>query len=352
MPDAPSQLVEIRDQLKSGKASVMVSVRTLLSWFNAQRRGQYIVEEIRRTLSGLTLKTDPDFEYAYIDGIIRVLLDKPESKPVANASGAAAAPALIISNLPLEPSPATTDPTYRIGKLAAANNTPVSVKPDTTIAEAITLMLLRDFSQLPVMQTDVTVKGMISWQSLGARIALGTKCDKVAECMDKAVERSSEDSLFAVIPDIVENQYILVRNKENKISGIITTSDLSVQFGQLAEPFLLLSEIEQHIRRILQKRFSLEDLKQAKDPEDTERVILSANDLSFGEYIRLLEEPDRWAKLGVKIDRKIFVSQLQDIRNIRNDVMHFDPDGISDEERKTLRKFSEFLRSLQQLGAT
>jgi hypothetical protein len=56
--------------------------------------------------------------------------------------------------------------------------------------------------------------------------------------------------------------------------------------------------------------------------------------------------------LGVKIDRKIFVSQLQDIRNIRNDVMHFDPDGISDEERKTLRKFSEFLRSLQQLGAT
>src|SRR5208283_215868 len=51
------------------------------------------------------------------------------------------------------------DPTYRVGKLAAANRSPVSVKPDGSIAEATTLMLMNDFSQLPVMQSDVSVKG-------------------------------------------------------------------------------------------------------------------------------------------------------------------------------------------------
>lgn len=351
MPFVPQELIEIKDQLKAGKTYAGVSVRTLLTWFHAQRRGHYVVQDIRRALFNQGLMTDPDFEYSYIDGIIKFALDKGKVQTPTSGNGAAAvmAPDLTATT---EPSPAITDPTYRIGKLAAANKPPLSVKPDTTVAEAVALMLLHDFSQLPVMQSEATVKGMIGWQSLGARIALGTKCDRVSECMEKATERSSEDSLFAVIPDIVQNQCILVRNNENKITGIITTSDLSLQFGQLAEPFLLLSEIEQHIRRMIQKRFALDDLKQAKDPKDTEREVSSVDDLSFGEYIRLLEEPSRWDKLKVKIDRKIFVSQLQEVRNIRNDVMHFDPDGISDEERTTLRKFTMFLQSLQQLGAT
>src|SRR5580765_9067835 len=144
MPTIPPQLAEIKEQLKTGKDQVMASVRALLSWFNAQRRGQYIVEEIRRTLMEIGLKTDPDFEYAYIDGIVKIVLDEVKVKPTGSASGTGVAPALDVSTALMDPAPAMTDPTYRIGKLAAANNPPISVKPDTTIAEAITLMLLRD----------------------------------------------------------------------------------------------------------------------------------------------------------------------------------------------------------------
>ena len=76
-------------------------------------------------------------------------------------------------------------PTYRIGKLAAANRQTQSVTPDASLSEAVTLMLLHDFSQLPVMQGDRQVKGVISWQSIGSRVALNCKGTVVREFMDK-----------------------------------------------------------------------------------------------------------------------------------------------------------------------
>jgi CBS domain-containing protein len=240
------------------------------------------------------LRTTPDFEYEYIDGYIRFLPVETEPATVAavGAGGAvcdgtadvASAPALSIglgtvsaqataglpietvSEAPISVPTIPADPTYRIGKLAAANRVPASVKPDSTIAEATTLMLINNFSQLPVMQSEMTVKGVVSWESIGKRLALGLLAEKVSDCMDRAVERPSEDSLFAIIADIVQYQYVLIRGTDNRIKGIVTTSDLSLQFGQLAEPFLLIGEIEQHIRMLIEGRFSLEELKAGARP--------------------------------------------------------------------------------------
>ena len=36
--------------------------------------------------------------------------------------------------------------------------------------------------------------------------------------------------------------------------------------------------------------------------------------MSFGEYIRLLENEARWQKTDLKLDRKIFCSHLEDVR--------------------------------------
>lgn len=65
--------------------------------------------------------------------------------------------------------------------------------------------------------------------------------------------------------------------------------------------------------------------------------------------MRLLESEERWQKLGLKIDRRRFIEQLKRIRDIRNDVMHFDPDGITPEELEDLRRFSDFLERLQRV---
>jgi hypothetical protein len=147
----------------------------------------------------------------------------------------------------------------------------------------------------------------------------------------------------------MERDYVLVRGVD-KITGIITTSDLSVQFQQLAEPFLLLGEIENHVRRLMDGKFNKEELTAAKDPSDTERKIGNVADLTFGEYVRILQEPTRWQKLGLAIDRTIFIKDLDAVREIRNDVMHFDPDPLPENDLRTLRKFVKFLQALQSFG--
>jgi excisionase family DNA binding protein len=86
----------------------------------------------------------------------------------------------------------------------------------------------------------------------------------------------------------------------------------------------------------------------ARDPADSDRNIEDVSDLTLGEYIRLLENPKRWEKLAVKIDRKTFVEELKRVGRIRNDVMHFDPDGPSPEDLKTLRKCVKFLSDLEK----
>ena len=79
------------------------------------------------------------------------------------------------------------------------------------------------------------------------------------------------------------------------------------------------------------------------------RPVIDLFDLSFGEYIHLLEREDSWSKIQLPIDRKSFIEQPENVRRIRNDVMHFDPDGITPEDLKVLRKFVVFLQKLRPM---
>ena len=94
------------------------------------------------------------------------------------------------------------------------------------------------------------------------------------------------------------------------------------------------------------------DLAEAKDPADAGREVTRVSDLNFGAYVRLLENPERWAKLGLSIDRSVFVQQLEKVRAIRNDVMHFDPDGPAPSDLETLRHFAHFMEELHTIGLT
>ncbi len=346
------RLQEIAEQVKKGEKP-KETVRTLLSWFGVQRRGWSVSYDIRQEMKKLGLQTNPDFNIAYIDSLIQFVpyveekqnTDKNESTASISISertpeGISDSPTII----------SITDPTYRIGKLASANNSPVSVKPDSSLSEATTIMLSHDFSQLPVMTNERDVKGVISWTSIGKRLVFEKPCTLVRDCMEPHQEISSDVSLFAAIDYIIHNEYVLIRDSTKKISGIVTTSDLSLQFLQLGEPFLLLGEIENQIRRLIHGKFSKDELSGARDPSDSARQISSEADLTFGEYIRLLENPARWSNLKIKIDRTVFIEKLDKVRQIRNDVMHFDPDGIAETDLKTLRDFVSFLQSLSKLG--
>ncbi len=352
--EAEKRLAEIAQKLLEKKAVEPITVRQFLSWFDAQRRGSWTVQWIRGYLSKAKLQTEPDFDSVYIDAPINFSLISdvtPQNVEQAKTSEKAESVALSESVIPvITKEPIYTDPTYRISKLEAAGKRPVSVTPDDKLDKATTLMLTNDFSQLPVMVSDYIVKGIITWTSIGTRLALGIKGSFVREFMDSHQEIPASASLFKAIPIIVQSQYVLIRGEDNRIIGIVTASDLSLQFQQLAEPFLLLGEIENHIRLLIGDRFSIVELSVMLDPEEGDREVNSINDLTFGGYIRLLQDPDRWKRIDLPIDRVVFCDQLDVVRGIRNDVMHFNPDPMKPEDLQHLRNFAEMLRRLQSIG--
>ena len=342
-------------------------MRTILSWFDAQRRGVWVVATIRGALDNAGLATEPDFESAYIDSIV-TFRKKPATNVATIAASAAPATGSVtvgvgvaqtstiaeagdVSGGMAQPS-AATDPSFRLSKLAAANRTPLSVVLDAPLEEAVTKMLTNDYSQLPIMQGDREVRGAVSWRSIASRLATGKGGDRARDFADKVEIVDASSSLLEAVSLVVQHQYVLVRGLDRKIVGIVTSSDLSEQFQALTEPFLLLSEVENGLRRIIQSKYNQEDLRAAKDPADISRTIESVYDMTFGEYVRLIDNPDRWKTLDLKLDRRSFVANLNRVREIRNDVMHFDPDGIPPEDLDVLRNFAGFLARLRAIGVT
>jgi CBS domain-containing protein len=313
---------------------------------------------IRAALKQLNLITVPDFEIPHIDAPISL-----KDVSAASLHPVEIPPTTTTTTPPPDPLEATKqaaevageakriEPAHQISRLRSANTPPEWVNPNASIKEAITIMLANDFSQVPVMQSEREPRGIFSWKSLGARLSLEKKCEYVRECMDEYKELGPEASLYDAIPLIVRHDCVLIRDETKKISGIVTPADLSIQFQALAEPFLLVGAIENQLRGWIAARFQKIELQAAKDPDDTDRRIEDVSDLTFGEYVRLLENPPNWARLQTAIDRKIFVEKLSKVRDIRNDVMHFDPDPMDPSDLEFLRNFAQLLDRLEKLGA-
>lgn len=351
----PPELDAVAEALKEGRAVEPVQVRVFLSWFDAQRRGMHVVRYIREQMQVVGVETDPDFEAAWIETPVTFHLTSK-----ADAGGVDMEPAQSGHGTPNSTDASTAgdgdavqwvsrDPTYRISKLEAANAGVLRVTPDEPISRAVTLMLSRDYSQLPVMTTDREVKGLISWRSVGSRLAMGNGPERVRDAIEQAYEVPAEASIFDAITLIVRHGHVLVRSYNNSITGIVTASDLSMQFRTLTEPFLVLSEIENLVRNMIGARFTPEELAEARDSSATGRPVASIADLTFGEYVRLLEKPERWNRLNLGIDRDLFCKDLDRVRKIRNDVMHFDPDGITGKDLAKLQTFAQFLQRLDEL---
>jgi hypothetical protein len=164
----PSELRAVAARLKAGETIVQVTVRSLLSWFGAQRRGSQISDWISFCLDEMGLTTEPDFRGAWIDGDIGLLPAETNQKRTAPCEEIQEGSAAAQADTP-QLSTASFDPTYRIGRLFAANQSVVAVVPDAEISEAITLMLQRDYSQLPVWVNERNVKGIVTWKSIASR---------------------------------------------------------------------------------------------------------------------------------------------------------------------------------------
>lgn len=354
MAKVPEKLRLVAEQVYATNRPRSVKVRGFLSWFGVKRRGYLVVRQIRSALKRTKLVSEPDFESANIEGRIK-LNPAPTQTSVNGTARSQVVQPIATEAIPTDNQAELLDPTPRLGTLDPANRKPLSIKRDAKVREAVTLMIQHDYSQLPVLQNSRDVDGLISWKSIGEASKVHNKeCTFVRQCMDAEVEILKHDTpLWKAIRTIAEKDVVLVRNSAKEIIGLVTTYDIAVEYHSLAEPFLLLGEIENNLRQLVARaKYPQSVLAAAKDPKDTERKIAGVSDLTFGEYIRLLQEPENWRSIGFNLARKTFLGDMDDIRRIRNDVMHFHPDPLLGKDLNSLRRVANMMRSLKLWNAT
>jgi predicted transcriptional regulator len=310
-------------EIKQSEKEFEISPRYLINAFDCEKRTSGNISFINNYLQEKMVETDPDYTNAWIDSTI-ILRHKKKAK-----------------------SKRTSDPIQRIKMIPAANREPVSVKKESLLTEATTLMRMNSYSQLPVLSGQRAIYGYISWETIGNGIANGITSDKVLPYTNTDIHvLSYETPLLEAIKIVIEKEFALVQKEDKTITGIITLADVSQQFLAIAEPFLLLEEIENHIRHILDGKLLIEDIVKYCNPNDPSRTINQIDDLTFGEYVRIFENDGLWKKIGLNIDKILFVKQLDKVREIRNDIMHFEPEGITDAQLIGLNNMSKFMISI------
>nr|WP_320058042.1 CBS domain-containing protein [uncultured Bacteroides sp.] len=235
------------------------------------------------------------------------------------------------------------DPITRLSILEAASKTPISITKESNLEKAYHLMWQNHISQLPVMNNDREVLGVISWKSIAKGMIAKKESVCVKDYMTNEYKILKEDTpLFDAIKEVMQSKIVFVLNKENKIKGPVTTADLNIQFIELIEPYILLEQIENYIRMILHNKLILEEVLELIKTDDCKKIA-SISDLTFGGYLVLFSNDGMWKQLNLPFDKAYFVNDLDKIRKIRNDVMHFSPDKTSKEDLNILRNTSSFL---------
>ncbi|MFF0492064.1 CBS domain-containing protein [Nocardia sp. NPDC004068] len=326
------RLRQARREADAG-APQQISVRDLLSLWGMADRGDQ-VGRIEADLANHGLVTSPSFRAVTLDTVVS--LTTPPSEP----EGAEEVGSVDVDDVPIaedDEGGGDLDVRLTVGNLSPLAGV-ASVGPNSTLEEAITKMLLNDFSQLAVLSGPRNLRGAVTWRSIAQ--AMHRKADAVlADAIDPRVEVVSyERDLFEVLPLLQLREFVFVSDQNRAVAGIVTTADVAMRYGDMATPFFQLGELDQTLRWILSRAVDIETVQRFCN-----RKITSFDQLTVGDYQHVLENKDVWGRLGWPLDRSTFIARLVEIREIRNKVMHFHPDSVPEGAVDKLRKFNDLL---------
>ncbi|MFP8884978.1 CBS domain-containing protein [Streptomyces mangrovi] len=330
-----------------------LTVSGLLEVFGVRTRDDQTVLHITQALKDAGLTTDPDFASRRLREEFQVVFLQSASGTVPDNEVEEEDEGLPWGALPQQP--------FTIGDIPAARRGVECVASGDPLTRAMYLMQTKNYSQVPVLDGDSALKGVVTWRSVAMLLATGKDPE-----LDSAVEpdppvAQTYQEFFSLLDTIREYGYVLVRENDGTVTGIVTAADITERFDDTARPFFLVGEIEHRLRRCLSPKIPAEAVKAVQMREKTGRF----RDLSFGDYVKLLDGDQRnkhgarkeaacaaadrnWATLGWDrlVDRDEFVRQLDRVRGIRNKIAHFDPEPLPPGKTEELRQFVTLLRRL------
>lgn len=317
---------------------IVLPIRSLLGLWGAHRRGPAIVEQIQKDLAETGLTTQPPFTDGDINGSVAIIptgVDPDAVEPEQAAEQAA---------LALPPV------SFLVGNLPTATAGVVAAEADEPLVAAVSRMQECNYSQLPVLFADKTLRGAVTWRSIASTVPTAVAPLRVIDAVANAPTALSTDSLLDTAAMIGYHGYVVVVDESMRVKGIVTSADLSGQFAVRVKPFILAEEVEQRLRRIVDGALARKKITIAMVCDalgDKKEKIQAAKDLTLGQYRPVFEVQAVWEGIGLKYSHALFLAQLNAVKEFRNNLMHFSPDPIAPTELVTVESFINLLQALE-----
>ncbi|MGW1059080.1 restriction system modified-DNA reader domain-containing protein [Micromonospora rubida] len=333
-------LDEIRQAAEANDPRSM-TVRQLLGLWGVEDRDGDSGNQIITDLANYGLTTVPDFNAVDLDQAVRVIRFGMTSKARADQPADA-----IEEEATGVDEETNTTIGLTLGNLVPKQPSLVWVAPTATFDEAITAMELDDYSQLPVLANPHKLHGVVSWKTITKARAQNPDAS-FSDAIDTDVHVFDYDRrLVDALNVLLEYEFIFVRSHERKIVGIITAADVVKTYHETATPFILIGEIDRELRQLIREAF-----EEARIRDVCVRAGLTfdaIDKMSISHYNAMLGNDDCWTELGWRLERKRLVRRLDEIREVRNRVMHFNKDAVRAGDVDMLQNFLKTIRRYNQ----
>lgn len=212
---------------------------------------------------------------------------------------------------------------------------PICIRWDKTIQEALQLMVANDFSQLPIVDSQGKLSGIISEQSIVRKYRLINGNVPLLDltvdhCQVPAVVLPPSEDLFKAL-DLLKNVYAIVIVDNGEPCGILTDYDTTHFFREIAGGLLLVEDIEVTLRKYIEAAFPEGNPMQAAlmlafshSRENPTKPMVEYGKLSFAQHIQLITTKRNWSKFkGVFEPKDLFTEMMRPVDDIRNQLAHF-----------------------------
>ncbi len=231
-----------------------------------------------------------------------------------------------------------------VSQLVPLDQKIISIPYDGRVGEAMELMRSHCFNQLPVEADDGSIVGLFSYRSFAIHLEKFRASDDalskpVGDLADEPYFVRPTENLSYVIEKINAEGAVLI-GSEQDLFAVATVQDLSDFMWKIAQPFILIGDIEMTLRRIMNASCSEEELPliiSRAFPPDMKSFV-SLDELTMGELLNVLKNGTNFGRhFKARFHDMNFMSQTLDpVLPIRNRVFHFLGEP-SDQDLETLR---------------
>jgi len=305
------------EQIKSKKSSIKITPRSLFEAFGFYRRTINNCWHIDKFLADNKLEIEPHYNDVWFDYPCELHL-KPQkaSRKIKK------------------------DAVRRIGEIEQAHIPPLTIAINKSLSEALTIMQMHNYSQLPVMDED-KLYGYISTDTILSSITRGVESKWLRDFVSVDAPTLPIDGLFLeAITTIKKYGFVIILDQDNP-TGIVTYDDITSQYYSWAKPFYLIEEIENHVRNLIADKCTQDEIEEVCHKSGSEQVTV--DDMTFGNYLQIFKKEECWKKFNFKyVDQLELVKALNAVREIRNAVMHFKTMEVSDERQEILEQTAKY----------